>query len=132
MIEEKLRDAVFRLTSRMPLKINSIVLFGSHARAEDLWWSDVDLLIISEGFSKMRREERMRLVLEKWEYEKPVEPVCLSPEEASWENPFLWEVCMDGVIIFDDSTFNVLRAKCLKYLEENKIKRFKYGYVKQE
>lgn len=114
MIEEKLRSAIPRLASRMPLKNKLDNPLRSHARAEDLRWSDVDLLIISEGFSKMRREERMRMVLEKWEYEKP--------EEASWENPFLWEVCIDGIIIFDDGTFNALRAKCLSIWKKTKLR----------
>jgi len=132
MIGEKLRNAIFKLMDRLPLKINSIVLFGSHARMEDMQWSDVDLLIISEDFSSMRREDSIRLVLEKWDYEKPVEPVCLAPDEVSEATPLIWEVCRDGIAIFDDGTFNMVKAKCLKYLDEAKIKRLRHGYIEQE
>ncbi|MEM2276378.1 MAG: nucleotidyltransferase domain-containing protein [Thermoproteota archaeon] len=132
MIEEKLSEAVYKLASKMGLRINSIVLFGSHARKEDLQWSDVDLLIISEDFSDMRMDDRVRLVLEKWDYEKPVEPVCLAPSEVSESNPLIWEVCRDGVVIMDDGTFNILRTKCMKRFNESGIKRLEYGYVEQE
>lgn len=131
MIEENLREAISRLAGRIRLKVNSIVLFGSHARMEELEWSDVDLLIISEDFSKMRVEDRVRIILEEWDYWKPVEPVCLSPEEASEKSPLIWEVCRDGVVILDDGTFDAVKARCLKHLDENKIKRVEHGYIWQ-
>jgi len=131
MIDESLVNAISQLASKMGLRINSIVLFGSHARAEDLQWSDVDLLIISEDFSRMKAEDRVRLVLEKWEYEKPVEPVCLSFEEISEFNPLIWEVCRDGVVVMDDGTFKALRIRCMKHFDEGRIQRLEYGYVEK-
>ncbi|MEM1538173.1 MAG: nucleotidyltransferase domain-containing protein [Candidatus Nezhaarchaeales archaeon] len=131
MIEDKLSDAISKLAGKVGLRVNSIVLFGSRGKAEELPWSDVDLLIISEGFSNMKRWDRVRLVLENWDYEKPVEPVCLAPNEVSETNPFIWEVCREGVAVMDDGTFNALRTKCLKYLDENGFQRIKYGYVKR-
>ncbi|MCS7138953.1 MAG: nucleotidyltransferase domain-containing protein [Crenarchaeota archaeon] len=132
VVEEKLIDAVFRLASKMGLRINSIILFGSYARMENLQWSDVDLLIISDDFSSMSIENRVRLVLEKWDYEKPVEPVCLAPEEVSESNPLLWEICRDGIAIMDDGTFTKLRTKCLKHFEQIGIQRLEYGYIMRE
>jgi|YelNatPaOPRAMG01_1025707.scaffolds.fasta_scaffold205464_1 predicted nucleotidyltransferase len=131
MIDEKLNKAILELASRVGLRINSIVLFGSHARSEDLQWSDIDLLIISENFSGMRSDDRVRMVLDKWDYEKPLEPVCSAPSEASELSPLIWEICKDGIIIIDDGTFNKLRIKCLKYLNDNGVQRFKYGYMIQ-
>lgn len=132
MIEEKLSEAVYKLASKTGLRINSIVLFRSHARKEDLQWSDADLLIISEDFSDMRMDDRVRLVLEKWDYEKAVEPVCLVPSEVSELNPLIWEICRDGVVIMDDGTFNILRTKCLKHFNDARIQRLEYGYVERE
>jgi len=132
MIEEGLRDATIKLSSQMPFKVNSAILFGSHARGEDLQWSDVDLLIISEEFSKMERKDRIGLVIEKWEYMKPVEPICLSPNEILETDPLIWEVCRDGVVIIDDGTFGAIRTKCFAYLDENRMKRFEHGYIRQE
>lgn len=131
-MEKMLREAIMRLASRMPFKVNSIVLFGSHAREEDLPWSDVDLLVISEGFSGMRRSDRIGLVLERWDYAKPVEPVCLAPNEVSIEDPLIWEVCRDGVVVIDDGTFSAIKTACLTYLAKNKVRRFEYGYIMQE
>jgi len=132
MIEKGLRDAIIRLASQMPLRVNSAILFGSHAREEDLQWSDVDLLLISDGFSKMERSDRIGLVIEKWDYVKPVEPICLAPDEVSEADPLIWEICRDGVVIIDDGTFSTVRARCFAYLAENKMKRFEHGYITQE
>lgn len=132
MIEEKLSESIYNLARKMGLRINSIVLFGSHARMEDLQWSDVDLLIISEDFSNMRMDDRVRLVLEKWDYEKPVEPICLAPSEVSESNPLIWEICRDGVVIMDDGVFNTVRTRFLKRLNEGRIQRLEYGYVERE
>jgi predicted nucleotidyltransferase len=78
-----LMRAILKLLNEIPIKINSAVLFGSLARGEGLPWSDVDLLLISGDFSGMRGEDRIRLLLDKWDYMRPLEPICLSPEEIS-------------------------------------------------
>jgi len=96
-----------------------------------LQWSDIDLLIISEDFSNMRNGDRVRMILDKWDYEKPLEPVCIAPSEASELSPLIWEICKDGIIIMDDGTFKKLWIKCLKYLNDSRVQRFKYGYMIQ-
>jgi len=132
MIEEGLRDAIIRLVNKIPFRVNSAVLFGSHAREEDLQWSDVDLLIISDGFSGTEKEDRIGLVIDRWDYVKPVEPVCLAPYEISETDPLLWEICRDGIAVVDDGTFISVKTKCMAYLTESKIKRCEYGYIRQE
>jgi len=124
-----LMRAILKLLNEVPIKINSAVLFGSLARGEGLPWSDVDLLLISGDFSGMRREDRIRLLLDKWDYMRPLEPICLSPEEISEENPLIWEICRDGIPIVDDGTFRELRERCIKLLERRKIERRWYGYL---
>jgi len=95
---------------RDSLKINSVVLFGSLARGEGLPWSDVDLLLISRDFSGMRKEDRIHLLLDKWDYMRPLEPICLSPDEISEENSLIWEICIDGIPVVDDGTFRELKT----------------------
>lgn len=96
--------------NEIPLKINSVVLFGSLARGEGLPWSDVDLLLISRDFSGMRKGDRIHLLLDKWDYMRPLEPICLSPDEISEENPLIWEICIDGIPVVDDGTFRELKT----------------------
>jgi predicted nucleotidyltransferase len=128
----ELMRAITGLLREIPLKINSAVLFGSLARGEDLPWSDVDLLLISKDFSGMRKEDRIRLVLDKWDYMRPLEPICLSPDEISEENPLIWEICMDGIPVVDDGTFRELKKRCIDLLRRRRIERRWYGYVQME
>lgn len=117
--------------NEIPLKINSVVLFGSLARGEGLPWSDVDLLLISRDFSGMRKGDRIHLLPNKWDYMRPLEPICLSPDEISEENPLIWEICIDGIPVVDDGTFRELREKCIDLLRR-KIERRWYEYIQME
>jgi len=123
--------AIAKLLNEIPLKINSVVLFGSLARGEGLPWSDVDLLLISRDFSGMRKGDRIHLLLDKWDYMRPLEPICLSPDEISEENPLIWEICIDGIPVVDDGTFRELREKCIDLLRR-KIERRWYEYIQME
>ncbi|MGC8932970.1 MAG: nucleotidyltransferase domain-containing protein [Candidatus Methanodesulfokora sp.] len=125
MIEREIAE----LLRKIPFKVRSVVLFGSHARGEALPWSDVDVLFISDDFSGMRMEDRLRPILENWSYKKPIEPVCLSLNEISEENPLIWEICADGIVIVDDGTFHEIRERCVNYMKSRKIERKWYGYV---
>lgn len=58
-----------------------LILFGSRARGDHLRTSDVDLIIISEGFAGMNFLKRMRHVLALWDGDIPLEPLCYTPEE---------------------------------------------------
>ena len=124
-----IREWVKQATSK--LEANSIVIFGSTARREALPYSDVDILIISKKFKKMKTEDRIRLILETWNINKPVHPICLTPEEAEkmTNKPLMWEICRKPEILTDDGTFKKIRHKTLKYLKTNKIIRKKYWYT---
>ncbi len=123
-------EVIRKFLSEIPIKVNSVVLFGSSARGDDLPWSDIDLLLISDEFSGMRREDRIRFLLDKWDYPRPLEPICLSPDEISEENPLIWEICLDGIPIVDDGTFEKLRERCIDLLSKRGVERKWYGYVK--
>lgn len=58
-----------------------VVLFGSRARGDSLVHSDVDVVVVSEAFEGMAWRERLRRVLELWDGEVPLEPLCYTPEE---------------------------------------------------
>lgn len=58
-----------------------VILFGSRARGDHLNRSDVDLLIVSRAFEGVGWRERLRRVLELWDGDVPLEPLCYTPEE---------------------------------------------------
>ncbi len=98
----------------------SLVLFGSYARGDFNAWSDVDLILVWEGFEGRPMAERWRLVrglVE--ELGEPVDLVLWSPGEArkllgkpSWRRA-LTEACL---VIGDDyglfSGWGCSRAEC--------------------
>ncbi len=103
---ERRRRLVSRLCSwlrelRRRLGRVSLVLFGSYARGDFNAWSDVDLILVWEGFRDRSLAERWRLIrglVE--ELGEPVDLVLWSPEEAgrllekpSWRRA-LAEACL--------------------------------------
>jgi len=101
---------------RAGLKVRSIVLFGSLARGEERSRSDIDLIIVSDGFPKsyssrldllrpIFREIRARdsyVQLSKRGYTFSFSAVPYRPEDLSDTPPLLLDVVEDGVILYDD------------------------------
>ncbi len=62
--------------------LRAAVLFGSYARGDELAESDVDVLVVADGFRGMKFFEREYLVLSLWKYHNiALEPWCYTPEE---------------------------------------------------
>ncbi len=59
----------------------TMVLFGSNATGKATPDSDVDLIIVSPSFSGKKFYERSRGFWLAWEIDKPVDFICLTPEE---------------------------------------------------
>ena len=53
---EAVKEFKAKVNKDLPLK--KLFLFGSRARGENSKWSDVDLLIVSDKFKKMKFRER--------------------------------------------------------------------------
>ena len=98
-VAEKVKRMIERLSSIM--KVEAVYLYGSYARGNWLKTSDVDLIVVSKGFSKLSFMERLDLVNRlSWELgEKPhLEIIPLTPEEL--------EEKMDvGVLVRDASKY---------------------------
>lgn len=58
-----------------------VFLFGSRARGDFLLESDVDVLIISDGFKDIFWPRRLGLISEMWDGFVVLEPLCYTPEE---------------------------------------------------
>ena len=101
---EELRVLAERLRG---LGLRSLVLFGSWARGEQLRDSDVDVLIVAEGFRGKPFYEREVLVLRLYGGRLPLEPWCYTPEEvveAVTRRPRIdvIDAAQRGIPVYDD------------------------------
>ncbi len=79
-----------------------VILFGSRARGDHLLGSDVDLVIVSEAFEGMGWRERLLKVLELWDGDVSLEPLCYTPGEfalRSEEISIVREAVREGSVL---------------------------------
>jgi hypothetical protein len=62
-------------------RIEKAILFGSRARGDYLLDSDVDIIIVSKDFGKLKFKERMSEAITEWNEYIDIEPLCYTPEE---------------------------------------------------
>lgn len=89
-----------------------LVLFGSVARGQARPSSDVDLLVVADGFPRSLRDRR-RPLLESWERIRAARDfphvtwnlVTKSPEEAKTHSPLYLDMVEDGILLLDRAGF---------------------------
>ncbi len=107
-----LRMASEAWRARLGERLVSLVLFGSVARGRPNAGSDIDILVIAEGFPRALRERR-RPLLEEWERIRSLEGlpraewnlVTKSPEEARFHSPLYLDIVEDGILLVDRDGF---------------------------
>lgn len=93
-------------------RLVSLVLFGSVARREAGPSSDIDLLVVAEGFPRSLAERR-RPLLEAWDRVRVSRDlrsvqwnlVTKSPDEARVRSPLYLDIVEDGIVILDRHGF---------------------------
>lgn len=82
----------------------TIILFGSYARGDFNLWSDVDIIIISDVFNKIRFLDRPFLLPELDKQISYSDIICWSYEESKYMlNKSLWkDALQNSVVIKDD------------------------------
>ena len=68
-----------RMSERYP--IAELILFGSMASGEPRAESDIDLIIVSEGFKGMNFLKRAARAYDYWDLDYPVDFLCFTPRE---------------------------------------------------
>jgi len=98
--EAMARALEFALCLRQTFGKASVMLYGSYARGDFNLWSDVDVLVVSEGFQKRRVLERGDL----FEAPPDFEVKSYTPEEFAKiaRDPSWLQALKEGVIILDD------------------------------
>ena len=89
-----------RLSKKM--KVQQLILYGSRARGDFLNQSDVDLIIISNGFKDVPFLERTYQASKLWRWNLPLEVFCYTPEEfesKKKENTYLQKILHEAVFI---------------------------------
>jgi predicted nucleotidyltransferase len=105
-IEKIVRQAVDRLRERV--RIQQVVLFGSHARGEADAWSDVDLAVISPDFARMTHRKIMDLLVEvALAVDPSVEIRPYTPRELRDARPtnFLGHILAEGRVVYKHGEF---------------------------
>ena len=93
-------------------RLRSLVLFGSVARGQSTARSDIDLLVIAEGFPRSLVERR-RPLLAAWSRARARHGlpavdwnlVTKTPEEARFHSPLYLDLVEDGVLLVDRGAF---------------------------
>ena len=103
MDKEHAVDAAVRFSRALAgqgLTINKIILYGSYAQGTQHEGSDIDLVVISEGFAGKSYWERIdiltKAIYEVWE---PIEAVAYTPEEWQAGNTTIYEYARNGNLI---------------------------------
>lgn len=79
-----------------------IILFGSRARNDHLLESDIDIIVVSKKFEKIKWPTRIGNVSQLWEGTITLEPLCYTPEEFKEKSKQLGivnQAIKEGVIL---------------------------------
>lgn len=79
--ELKSEFAEFKQKLQKDFQVRKIILFGSQAEGTAGRDSDVDLIIVSEGFGRLNFIERAAKMYDYWALEHPVDFLCYTPKE---------------------------------------------------
>ena len=104
-------------------RLRSLVLFGSVARGQSTARSDIDLLVIAEGFPRSLVERR-RPLLAAWSRARARHAlpavewslVTKTPEEARFHSPLYLDIVEDGILLVDrgrlfETVLDAMRAR---------------------
>lgn len=81
----------YRLELEKKIKIDKIILYGSYAYGNPHAGSDIDLIIISENFAKIKPLERLEfLSLATRKNKAPIEAIGYTPEEFSKAEEYIF------------------------------------------
>ncbi len=95
---------------RPKVRVDQVILFGSHARGEADEWSDVDLAVISPDFARMSHSETMDLLVEvSLAVDPSVEIRAYTPRDLAEARPtnFLGHILAEGKRVYKSGRFHL-------------------------
>lgn len=82
------------------VKVEELILFGSHAKGTAKSWSDIDLAVVSKDFGKDSQSELVNLLNTRDKVSIDIEPHPFNPKDllAKWD-PLAHEIRKYGIVI---------------------------------
>ena len=71
----------FKVETTRTIPIKKMYLFGSRATGQAHRWSDIDLVIVSDKFKRLKFRKRATKMYDYWNLNYPVDFLCYTPEE---------------------------------------------------
>lgn len=109
-----------KVVAKLGKRINSIILYGSAARGEYRpWESDIDILVIASNENK-RLQRAISQIIGDIDLENATCTSFICFSEANfkryleWGSPFLESVVEEGVVLYDDGTFEQVRRSLVE------------------
>ena len=118
--QKSMEELKKELLTRLGQRIDSIILYGSAARGQYRpLESDIDVLVVGRGDdSSIKREISEIIGSIDLENSTATSPVYLSRENfrryLEWGSPFLENVLEEGVVLYDNGTFEQVRRSRVK------------------
>ena len=102
MVSAEIRRLIVSFVSALRAKrirVEKVVLYGSHASGNPRADSDIDLAIISPDFGQNRLRERTMLLQLAWRIDPRLEPVAISSESYERDTwiPLIYEIREKGI-----------------------------------
>lgn len=116
-IEKTLKELTATLSEELKGFVNSIVLYGSVARNQATEDSDIDIMVVMpDNMEAYRKVSRISYSID-LKNSTVTSAICFTPEELTTlvedGSPFIEDVLTEGVILYDNGTFQELRTKML-------------------
>src|SRR5216117_3729099 len=100
------------------ITIHQAILTGSRAKGSYLEDSDVDLIIVSDDFSKMQLPERLRYLQKQWKSKIPLEEFGYTVNEFATlrqKSTYIKEAVRTGIVLVPAATSADLAGSGKKY-----------------
>ena len=105
MVDEAIRDLIRDYRAALEergVRVERIILFGSHAAGTPRCDSDMDLAVVSPDFGSDRFEEGKILFQTAWRIDPRIEPVPVASaalERDTWQ-PLIHEILTNGIVLY--------------------------------
>ena len=94
-------DRFHRVIEARGIKLQKIILYGSYANGTNSEESDIDLVIVSDDFSKKGYWERIDILSEAiYEVFAPIEAVAMTTEEWEKGDSFIADFATKGEVLY--------------------------------
>lgn len=103
----KIKDSIIRLVKKYlkevkksGIKIQKAYIYGSYASGKETRESDIDIAIISSDFTGDRFKDALKLKALRWKIDLRIEPMPITQEDFTEDNPLVNEILKHGIPIY--------------------------------